>query len=281
MHVPLDDALMHLIGERLGRQLGLAIGPQHWERLRRAIEPVTDACQPPALAACLRRFIDAPLARSDAELIAAELSVGETYFFREPQAFEMLEREVLPALLAERRCIGRRLRLWSAGCCTGEECYSLAIIVNRLLPDIAEWDIRIVGTDIHPGFLAQARKGIYGDWSFRGLSPILRRRYFEALPDERWSVRPALRNGVDFRYGNLAQDAPPGCAFDLVLCRNVLMYFNAEAARRVLATLRESLSPRGWLLVAAAEAPVPAACGLVEARIGDVVFHRRPLGTRP
>jgi chemotaxis protein methyltransferase CheR len=140
------------------------------------------------------------------QALAQQLSVGETYFFRGPAAFGVLEHELLPPLIVRRRHGTRRLRIWSAGRCTGEEAYSLAIVLKRLIPDIADWDIDILGTDIHPGFLARAEAGVYGDWTFRGVPRAVRRAHFQPLGGRREAVMPALRRLTRFCFGNLAQD---------------------------------------------------------------------------
>src|SRR5258706_6940469 len=153
---PLPETLLQSFGERVAERIGIAVGPPQWDALGRAIDELAPAADPMALADLSRRWRARSLERDEVETLARHLGVGETYFFREPAAFQALERSVLPPLLAARRAEGRRLRVWSAGCCTGEEGWSLAVTLCRLLPDIADWDIRIVGTDIHAGFLEAA-----------------------------------------------------------------------------------------------------------------------------
>ena len=120
----------------------------------------------------------------DLEAFIAELTIGETYFFRHRAQFDALERTILPDLIA-RRSQERRLRIWSAGCATGEEPYSLAILLDRMLPDREAWSVMILGTDINRASLEQAQRGTYRSWSFRGVDQATQRRYFTRSGDER------------------------------------------------------------------------------------------------
>ncbi len=272
---PLPETLLQSFGERVAERIGIAVGPPQWDALGRAIDELAPAADPMALADLSRRWRARSLQRDEVETLARHLAVGETYFFREPAAFQALERSVLPPLLAARRAEGRRLRVWSAGCCTGEEGWSLAVTLCRLLPDIADWDIRIVGTDIHAGFLEAAAQGVYGEWSFRGVPPELRHAHFVPLDGERHAVQPDIRRLVEFRHANLADDSAPDSGFDLVLCRHVLMYFEPLQAQRALQRLHDALAPGGRLLLAATEAAACTFDGFDAERHGDTVFHRK------
>lgn len=189
------------------------------------------------------------------------ITVGETYFFRDPQQFAVIRGEVIPALLGAHRT-RRDLRVWSAGCASGEETYSLAIVLQELgLLDAAH----LVGTDISRSALARARAARYGRWSFRGVPPEVTAAYFEPKGDQ-FELATRIRNGAEFRYLNLAEDRSPSlvagtCGMDLILCRNVLIYFDREAVARVARRLIDSLSADGWLLLGASD---PLLSGLVE-----------------
>jgi chemotaxis protein methyltransferase CheR len=127
---------------------------------------------------CARMLLSEPLTQATLATLASHLTVGETYFFRDGNTFSALEERILPELLRERREAGRRLRIWCAGCCTGEEPYSIAMLLDRLLPDAEAWNITILGTDINPHFLRKAGDGVYGEWSFRDAPAWVRDRYF-------------------------------------------------------------------------------------------------------
>ena len=184
------------------------------------------------------------------------LTIGETHFFRNLPQFEALQNVILPELIEKRRGL-MRLRLWSAGCASGEEAYSLAILLRLLLPDLARWDILILATDINRASLEKAVLGEYRPWSFREIPPDLKSAFF--VPNgEGFAVSPKVRRMVTFRYLNLVEDSYPSLlndtvGLDLIVCRNVLIYFNEDVNRLVARRFHESLAEDGWLVVGHAE----------------------------
>ena len=181
-----------------------------------------------------------------------ELRVGETHFMRDPGQIDLLRREVLPAL-RRRRGAGAAVRVWSAGCATGEEAYSLAILLEE--QGLAE-DAVVLGTDFSAVALAKARAGSYSDWSMRGVSDQFLQDYFRHHEGRRILV-DRIRNRVRFERLNLvAQDdyaAVGASGMDLILCRNVLVYFDHETAGRIAARLFDCLAEGGVLLTAGAD----------------------------
>lgn len=195
-------------------------------------------------------------------------TVGETYFRRDATAFDWLARQHLAPLLAQRRRDGRRiLRVWSAACCTGEEAYSLLFLLDELVgADGANWALEVCASDLNAEFLARAEQACYGQNAFRRNDEAFRSRYFE--PEERhWRVRSPWRGRIRFIQHNLVSDAVP-CpekgldGFDLILCRNVLMYFSPERSASVLQRLLACLTPPGLLLLSAVEAGIASQAGL-------------------
>ncbi|MBI4573670.1 MAG: tetratricopeptide repeat protein [candidate division NC10 bacterium] len=213
--------------------------------------------------------------------LAGHLTVGETYFFRDRATFEALEQHVLPTLIAIRRAEGvLRLRLWSAGCATGEEPYSLAILLHRLLLDHPDWVLTILATDINPEVLETARRGRYRPWSFRETPAWIRDRYFHSRGPDTFELDAGIRRTVTFAPLNLAEDGYPAVvtntsAMDLVLCRNVLMYFTQGAQRATVARLRRALVPGGWLVVSPAEGSADLLGPLVPATFPGAIFYRK------
>jgi chemotaxis protein methyltransferase CheR len=212
------------------------------------------------------------------EQLVETLTIGETYFYRHRPYFDMLEREVLPEIVARRRDF-KRLRVWCAGCATGEEAYSLAIAVRGVLPDINDWQVTVLATDLNRGYLARAEAGVYGEWSFRDTDSAFRMANFVA-DGKRYRVRPELREMVRFSQLNLAEDSSPSAAggttgFDLIMCRNVLLYFAPELSQRVVGRLRTALVPGGWLVLGPSD-PRPGLLAQFEMRAGDgAVMYRR------
>jgi len=257
--MPLSDALMRAFSGYLSQHIGLWFAPMRWLDLERGMTRLAQARGFASPEDCMAQMMSTAPDRADVEMLAMYLSVGETYFFRDPTLFDVLEGEVLPALIKERRTAGKRqLKIWSAGCCTGEELYSLAIVLARLLPDLERWNLRLLGTDINPDFLAKATRGVYRDWSFRNLSPQIKQRYFTEIAGGGYAILPSLKRCVTFQYHNLASDAYPLLEgqtqdVDLILCRNVLMYFDTAQMRRAANNLHRSLVDDGWLVVSSAE----------------------------
>jgi chemotaxis protein methyltransferase CheR len=215
----------------------------------------------------------------DLEAFIAELTIGETYFFRHRAQFEALERHILPELIA-RRAGERRLRVWSAGCATGEEPYSIAILLDRLLPDRASWNVTILGTDINRGSLERAQRGRYRAWSFRGVDAVTQARYFVRSGEE-YRIAPAIARMVSFSYLNLVEDAYPSLAtntqsMDLILCRNVLIYFGDRTIEGVLGRLRDSLCEGGWLVSGPADTSTEGYRTFEVRSFPDAIVYRRP-----
>ena len=220
--------------------------------------------------------------------LASHLTVGETYFLRDPALFEALEHQILPSLIAARRAQGTlHLRLWSAGCATGEEAYSLAFLLDRLLPDRSRWALTILATDINLEALHVAQQGVYRQWSFRNTPEWVRTRYFHHGDGETFEVAPAVRQTVVFAPLNLNDGSYPSVvtntvAMDLIVCRNVLMYFTPQAQRATVARLGEALVTGGWLVVSPAEASAELLRPLVPVQCsGAILYHKESPGSPP
>lgn len=209
----------------------------------------------------LRSLIASPLTHQQVKMLAAHLTVGETYFFREMESLEAFRDHLLPALIRLRSERERRLRIWSAGCGSGEEPYTVAMLVDQLIPDARGWDIRIYGTDINPHALEKARRGVYTQWSFRGVSDALRDRYFEPAGQGAYRVKARFKKMVAFASHNLATDDCPSILnsaheMDVIFCRNVMIYFTPQAVQRVIRLFYRCLAEGGWLIVAPSETPI-------------------------
>ena len=186
--------------------------------------------------------------------LAEQLTVNETFFFRNADNFRAFTEAVLPERMGA-GCPGKRLRILSAGCASGEEPYSLAIVLRQVLPDLGAWDVKITAIDVNPAMLAKAARGRYSAWSLRATPEGIRDRYFRH--DARDFVLDAsLRRMVSFEERNLMDDDGSfwhSLACDVVFCRNVLMYFALDKARQVVRRLGEALVPGGFLFLGHAE----------------------------
>lgn len=198
------------------------------------------------------------LTRQQIEKLATFLTVGETYFLREKKALNYLEYRYLPDLIYKRRGKNQHLRIWSAGCASGEEAYSVAMMIRRLLPDIKKWNITILATDINAAFLKKARIGNYTKWSFRGVPNSVIKDNFKEIDTGIFQINPVIKDMVTFMYHNLASNTYPSLldnttAMDVILCRNVLIYFTTKGIMEVTGRLYNCLAPKGTLLVSPVE----------------------------
>ncbi len=226
---------------------------------------------------CIHRLLSSRPARRHLDILAEHLTIGETYFFRDKSLFHALGNHILPELI---RCRGkeRHLRFWSAGCCTGEEPYSLAILIDQLIPAWQEWKIMILATDINGRFLQKAEKGIYTRWSFRNTPEEIMEKYFTTREKNRFEISSHLKEMVTFDQYNLAEKGgddlqrsvpdrlvTPGNRImgdhrayltdnmDAIFCRNVLMYLVPELRGYAVNHFAKSLSEGSWLVVSPSE----------------------------
>ncbi|WP_252275449.1 CheR family methyltransferase [Pseudomonas subflava] len=259
--------LLELLASKVHRHLGMdfsgARQPELQRRLRLLAEDQTEDTTAWLESLAFAEWDDARIER----LIPA-FTVGETYFRRDPEALDWLARQHLAPLLQRRRAAGQRhLRVWSAACCTGEEAYSLLFLLDDLLgAERGQWSLEVLASDINAGFLARAEQGRYGQNAFRRNEEAFRQRHFQAEA-RAWRVRPQWRERIRFQRHNLATGSLPdrrrGLAeVDLILCRNVLMYFSAEHASATLRRLLACLSADGMLVLSAVEAGLATQAGL-------------------
>jgi chemotaxis protein methyltransferase CheR len=206
-----------------------------------------------SVAAYLERYVDAAFAATELREIALELTVAETYFFRHPDQFRAFVEVALPDRIRARQGT-RRLNVLSAGCATGEEPYSLAAAMSDF-PELRDWDVRIWGIDVNPRLLEVAAAARYSDWSLRSGSTQQRSRFFR--PDgDRYVLDASLARAVRFEARNLLEDDPQFWQpdfFDVVFCRNVMIYFSSVAVRSLVERFTRSLVPCGYLFLGPSE----------------------------
>lgn len=253
------DGQWSQLSQHIAERIGLHFPRERWNDLQRGFAGAAQEFGFEDTEECLDWLLSAPPTRSQLQVLATHLTIGETYFFRDPHTVRALAERILPELIRARRGGQQQLRLWSAACCTGEEPYSLAILLHQALGDFSDWRITITATDLNPRFLQTAAAGLYRDWSFRNAPVWLRERYFTRTKDGRYAIIPEIRECVTFAHLNLVEDAYPPLAtdtsaMDLILCRNVLMYFTPAQIRRTIVRLHHCLIEDGWLVVSPSEA---------------------------
>lgn len=267
----------------LAKRIGLLVTGSRRDHLLREISA--------AMAQAGAQAPDAYCARLDADpdafaQLVARVTVGESYFFREPAQLDLLRTTILPERRAMRG-VDRGLRLWSAGCAIGQEAYTLAIMLEEEGLDAGA---RILGTDISSEALAVAATAVYGSWSLRAVTASQRAEYFQRVAmghhlDDRFARL------VTFRQGNLLDPDPSAQDMDVILCRNVLIYLDQDAVERAASNLTAALAPGGWLVAGASDPhlqgvdglePRLTPAGLVYRRVDSPgpPAHRRPRAVR-
>lgn len=244
--------LLAALSEFVAERMGLCFPQERWGDLERGISSAASELRMGDVATCIRWLMSSEPSREKLEILASHLTIGETYFFREKKTFETLEKHVLPELISARK-EEKRLRIWSAGCATGEEAYSIAILLSKVIPDLEAWHIYLLATDINQRFLDKARNGAYSQWSFRDTPEWLAEKYFKKSAKGRLELIPIIKQMVTFSYLNLAEDSYPSLitgtnAMDVIFCRNVLMYFVPERTKKVISNFKNSLVEGGWLI---------------------------------
>lgn len=262
--------------------MGLYFPPERLGDLERRLLAAAPACGYADAEAYARWLASAPLTTQQIEMLANHLTVGETYFFRENRSFDALEAHILPGVMDARRGTDQRLRIWSAACCTGEEPYSIAMLLSKVIPDLPAWQTTLLATDISSRALQKAAAGVYGQWSFRTVPPWIQERYFHKTADGRFAIRSFLKQMVSFSQLNLATETYPALAtnthaMDVIFCRNVLIYFTAERAQRVIARLYHALADGGWLIVSPVETAYVLESPFVPVQLpGVTLFQKNP-----
>ena len=219
-----------------------------------------------------------PEAATEWQVLVQLFTTGESYFFRDQGQLQIIRNHILPRLLEVRR-VQKSLRIWSAGCAAGEEPYSVAMLLHELLPARSGWRIFILGTDINERVLEKAKSGNYTQWSFRMVAPAVRAQYFSRKQDA-WELDKKIRNMVTFRRGNLVEDRFPALtselhSMDLILCRNVFIYFSPETVAMIMEKFAGVLNEGGYLITGHGEVPQPALKWFSTVIIDDHVFYRK------
>jgi chemotaxis protein methyltransferase CheR len=200
-----------------------------------------------------------------ADLVAA-ITIGESYFFRDKNQMNLLEKKILPHLIKQ-KVNDLTLKIWSAGCSSGEEIYTIAMLLSELIPNIDLWDLYLVGTDINAAALERAKSARYGQWSMRSIANKYIERYF-LQSNRSYALSPEISNLVQFKYLNLCDNSYPSIIngifdVDLILCRNVLIYFDNELVATIMKKLSECMNKNAYLLLGASDPILTTGTNLV------------------
>ncbi len=211
-----------------------------------------------------------------AEVIDA-LTTNETYFFREEYQLKTLFEEILPEICARKEAAGKKkLRIWSAGCSSGEEPYTLAMLLLQK-PSLAGWELEVIGTDISHRVLNIARKGVYAAASFRTTEQYYLERYFSPVENDKYRINDEVRDLVTISHLNLFENQRVALLgkMDVVLCRNVIIYFDLAAKKKVVQNLFDRLHPEGYLLLGHSESLMNISTSFVLRHfLNDMVYQR-------
>ena len=278
----LTDNELYLVSEIIASRTGLYFPKERWGALGKNLTAAAREFGYRNINEFVQWLLFAPVSKEQIKIIAACLTVSETYFWRESQVFSALTGSILPGIMKPGKKKDKRLRIWSAGCSTGEEPYSIAIAIHKTIPDIRDWNISILATDINEKSLTKARSGIYNPWSFRNSPDWLKETYFRYNQNQKYEIIPEIKKMVTFSCYNLAQEdcwseihkAGP---VDIIFCRNVLMYFTHECAEKISCKLSDLLSKKGFLVVSSCELSSKLFPKLTAVNFPGAVVYRRTL----
>jgi len=246
------------LSDFVASSMGLLFLPERWSVLERHVNMAVTDFGFDHVDSFLKWLLSPSRTKDEIARFASFLTISETYFWREPNVFEVFRDKIIPEIIQTRKDSGRRIRIWSAGCATGEEPYSIAIALRQALHPLKDWQITLLATDINPDNLKKAMRGVYREWSFRNISPEFKKMYFRSVAKGKYKILPEIRKMVTFAHLNLIEDIFPSfdnntAGMDIIFCRNVLMYFSPSASRMVAERFYNTLVEGGMLMVAAAE----------------------------
>lgn len=271
---PLDEATFQLLRQRITSASGIYILGDENSRflLERRLRP---RLRLRGLTSFAR--YEAALDEKEFDALLDVVAVHETYFFREKRQLKAFSERIIPELARSSRAI----KIWSAGCSTGEEAYTIAMLLaeNELLNGRSE----VVASDLSNRVIESGRHAVYGASSFRTTEPQFKKRYFEETGHGLWRANTALRSAVRFEQSNLVvldaavsqKNLAVDGGFDVVFCRNVLMYFDNDAVKKTLKTIRSLLRDGGYLLLGHAESLLPIGLGFESVQFGRELVHRK------
>lgn len=279
----LSEFTLLQLGDFISSKLGLYFAKDRWNDLERCIISAAAEYGNKDAEDFVQHIMTSPLTTQKIELLAAHLTINETFFWREPETFAALEQKILPELVKLRQK-EKAIRIWSAGCSTGEEPYSIAIALSRIVPNINSWNISILATDVNPRVLGKAAAGEYSHWSFRNAPKWLKENYFVQKEKNKFEIIPSIKSMVKFQNLNLAEEVFPSPltntnTMNIIFCRNVLMYFTQDCSKKVTQRLFSSLQRGGYLVVSASELSLQNFSEFLHINLPGMVVYQKPSTT--
>jgi chemotaxis protein methyltransferase CheR len=269
-----------LLRDLVSDRLGIWFGPESRVSLERRLRERLTARGLASYGDYYQLLKYSPLAAEEWDEASELLTTHETYFFREDYQLRAFKNEILP-MLASRGKARRRLQVWSAGCSTGEEAYTIAILVleSGLFDPRDGWDVRVYGSDVSKRCIAAARRGIYSGASFRSTSDDSKREWFEPVTGGEWGLAPRVRAVCHFGQMNLLDEERTHLVgrCDVIFCRNVVIYFDAPARKRVIDMFYERLVPGGVLLLGHAESLLNVSTAFELLHLKEDLVYRKPI----
>jgi len=255
MNRKLTDMELSMVCEVIASRMGLYFPVERWIMLRRNLVLAARELGFQNINGFIQWLLSSELNKDQIMILASHLTISETYFWREPQVFTALTDFILPELIKSKKKGEKSIRIWSAGCSTGEEPYSIAIALQKTIQKIEDWNITILATDINPKAISKAVSGIYGTYSFRNSPAWLKSRYFRNKEDRQFEIIPEIKQMVTFTCLSLVEMSAISNAstMDIIFCRNVLMYFTSEWVTKISQNLFKTLSEDGWFVVSSSE----------------------------
>lgn len=264
------------LAQMLKRRSGLTLTPDKDYLIESRLEPIAKRGGLDGVAGIISR-----LKLGDERLAGAvteAMTINETFFFRDKSPFDQFEKLMFPAI-RESRLAHRKISIWCAAASTGQEPYSLAMLVKEQMRELHTWNVEILGTDISNDVLARAKSGLYSQFEVqRGLPVQLLMKYFLKESEQQWRLKDEIRSMVRFQKFNLLDPCTGMGPFDIVYCRNVLIYFDEPTKRAILERVRQTLTDDGYLVLGAAESVFGVTDSFVPLEGARGIYQRRKSG---
>jgi chemotaxis protein methyltransferase CheR len=273
-----ENTLQHLSSYFLSHT-GLFFPQNKWNMLKKGLKHAAGEHGMDVLSFA-NHLLESPSPQQMINSLASYLTIGETYFLRDKNMFQILKDTIIRGMIDADHSTGKTISFLSAGCATGEEPYSIAILMHHMSPVLRDWKINIIGTDINANFLEKARQGFYTRWSLRETPEQIVKNCFVQTDANRFELLPHIKRMVKFFHLNLMEPDYTKSLnirgeIDVVLCRNVLMYFDDTKRRQVIENLIKLISMDGWFITGPAESGFVQSAALTPVKFSNVILHQK------